>query len=662
MSRPYHASLTALKYITALPSILLALACGNDSGTNPGLPAVASVQVSPIQQAAVVGEEIAFEARAFGAAGQEITGRAVTWSSGNPTVATVSTSGMVIAHAVGTAHIKATIGGKMGSGELNVSLAPVATVSLEPAQLNLIEGETQVLVAIAKDAAGRVLDGRTVAWTSISQNVVSVSNTGLVTALSVGTTEIVATIEGKTGRSPVMVGPASVFRVELSAVELTMGEGDEGTVTAVAKDAAGRPLHGRRVTWDSSDPSVVSVDVEGRLVALQFGRAQVTATIEGKSAAMAVSVTRAAVASVDITPGAFVMEVGESRQMTAIVRDAAGRILAGRPIQWSTTDGAFISPNGLVTAVRPGYLTINAAADGMTRGVAATVVEAESYAFDLLYHRQQGNGQSELFRLTVGTGTAPIRLNAGAVSRNATSSPDGMRVAFAVSQEDLTTRERIDDIFAVDVNGMNMKRLTSQPGYEDSPAWSPIGGRIAYHHYEIDGRSDIWVMSSDGTGQMNLTADMPVTGFRSSPAWSADGSRIAFAQLDNADTGTTASIWTMRADGSDRRQLTSTTSGFDSRPTWSPDGQGIAFMRYYEGGEADISVIGVSGGAVRRIALPGLQSAPAWSPDGALIAFVQEGAPLPYLYTMRPDGTQVRLRTLDKTWGGGLSPTWIRNR
>jgi TolB protein len=230
-------------------------------------------------------------------------------------------------------------------------------------------------------------------------------------------------------------------------------------------------------------------------------------------------------------------------------------------------------------------------------------------------------------------------------------------VAFAVSMTDLIG-ERIDDLFAVDRNGMNMKRLTTAAGIDDSPDWSPAGGRIAWVHWEIDGRSDIWVMNPDGTGQVNLTADMPATGIRREPAWSRNGTRIAFAQFENGPNGTTASIWIMNADGSGKQQLTSTLTGFDASPTWAPGGQEIAFTRYYAG-EPDITVVDVNAGTLRRITLAGSEAGPAWSPDGSMIAFTMNGQSI---YTMRPDGGQLRLRTMDPTWGGGLAPAWINRQ
>ncbi len=664
MSSIPRPSLDGLRTVL-FPLLLSLLVACSDGSTGPDSgPVVDRVVVEPAQHALVVGDQKAYTVRVLDAAGDEIEGRAIAWSSTSPHVATVSNGGVVTALAVGATSIRAVVDGKSASGILDVSLAPVASVQVEPAVLTLVEGSQRLLGAVARDAAGRLLNERTATWTTTDASVATVSAAGTLTAHSSGTATIRATIEGVTAESFVTVALAVVDQVELSQTDLSIEEGEAGTIIAVARDAAGRVVDGRTITWESSDPAIVEVDAGGRLLGRQNGRAYVTASVQGRSATATVNVRLAAVAWIGITPTPVVLEIGETRQLQAILKDARGAVLHGRTVQWSV-DGpaAAVNPAGIVTGKQNGYVTIFARSGGMTGAIAGTITEAGSYEFDLVYYRMTNTGQSELFTLPLGAGAAPVKLNAGNVSRSPSPSPDGSRIAFAVSMDVLGSGERIDDIFAVDRNGLNMRRLTTAAGADDQPAWSPAGGRIAYHHWEWEtaGRSDIWIMNADGSGQENLTGDMPATGQRSSPAWTRDGSRIAFAQYDNTGSGTVASIWTMRADGSDKRQVTSTLSGFDALPTWNPDGIHIAFMRHYAS-DTDITVVNTITGALQRLILPGRQSDPAWSPDGSLIAFMQPDGPVNNLYTMQPNGSRVRLRTLDPAWGGGLGPAWINRQ
>ena len=532
----------------------------------------------------------------------------------------------------------------------------VAQVIVQPATHSMVEGDQHQYTVRLLDAAGRELTGRAVSWMSTDPQVATISAEGLLTAHIPGVALIRASSESVSGEATVTVSTAPVDRVELSQATASIEEGESKTLVAIAKDAAGRILEGRQVTWTSDQPSTVAVDVSGTLTGLTAGQTRIVAMIEGRSAAAVVTVRAAAVATVAVSSTGFVIEIGESRQLSAVVKDARGRELRQKPIQWSVdSDAAIISPNGMLLGARNSYITIQASSEGVAGRAVATVVPAEPTAFDLVYHRHLNTGVSELFTLTPGTGAAPTRLNAGTVSRSPTPSPDGLRIAFAVSMA-TPIEGRVDDIFAVDRNGMNMKRLTILDGADDSPAWSPTGNRIAFRHWDGD-RSDIWIMNADGSSPVSLTSDMPTEGPRGAPAWSADGSRIAFSELINGPPGTISSIWVMNADGSEKRAVISDSPSFDTSPTWSPDGTRLAFVRYYSG-EADITIVRLSDGALQRIQLIGLEGMPSWSPDGALIAFSSGSSN--NLFTVQPDGRNLRQRTVNPAWGGGLSPSWIR--
>lgn len=534
----------------------------------------------------------------------------------------------------------------------------VAEVIVAPAQLVLPEGDLARYSARLIDRYGQAVDGVPVTWTTSNPHVGTVSAEGVVTTHAVGTVVISAHAAGKTGSGSLEVKRAPVATVELRPATLELAEGQVTTVIAIARDRNGRDLPDRVATWTTTNPAIASVSAAGIVSAHSSGTTTLRVTIETEFAELRLTVAPAAVALVQVSPGALVLEIGEQRQMTAVLKDARGNILQGRPVTWSVQGNATsISPTGKVTGIRNGYATILATSEGVVGAVGATVALGEATGFELLYYRYSPPGAMELFTLAPGTGEAPTRINAGTVSHSPTASPDGRRVAFAVAMN-LPTGERVEDIFAVDRTGMNMKRLTSLAGTEDSPAWSPTGGAIAFHHWDVH-RSDIWVMSEDGSAPMNLTADMPASGFRGEPAWSHDGTRIAFSQLENGPGVTSASIWVMNADGSDKRRITISTNGFDASPTWSPDGDRLAFMRFFAG-EADITIIDITTGTLNRIRHAGLEGKPAWSPDGRWIAFSAD--PQNNLYIIAPDGTGLRLLTVDPAWGGGLAPAWIRHR
>jgi Big-like domain-containing protein len=137
-----------------------------------------------------------------------LTGRAITWSSSNPGVATVSSSGLVTAIAVGSVQIIAACEGKSGAATLTVNNPTpiaVASVSVTLANSSLTPGLTTQATATTRDANNNVLTGRSIAWNSSNNALATVSASGLVTALAVGSVQITATSEGKTGSANLAV-------------------------------------------------------------------------------------------------------------------------------------------------------------------------------------------------------------------------------------------------------------------------------------------------------------------------------------------------------------------------------------------------------------------------------------------------------------------------
>jgi len=167
---------------------------------------VASVTVSPASASVRVGGTQQVLAVVKDSAGGLLTGRVVVWSSGNTSVATVSSSGLVTGVTAGATTVTAASEGKSTSATITVTNLPVDTVTVSPASATIAIGGTQQLSAVTKDSAGRTLTGRVVNWSSSSASVASVSG-GLVTGQSAGSVTITATSEGKSGTSVIRVQP-----------------------------------------------------------------------------------------------------------------------------------------------------------------------------------------------------------------------------------------------------------------------------------------------------------------------------------------------------------------------------------------------------------------------------------------------------------------------
>ncbi|CAA9357849.1 MAG: hypothetical protein AVDCRST_MAG68-4208 [uncultured Gemmatimonadetes bacterium] len=169
--------------------------------------------------------------------------------------------------------------------------------------------------------------------------------------------------------------------VEVTAPAAAMQAGQTMQLSVTAKNAAGTALSGKTFTWQSSSDGLASVSPSGMATAKGAGTVTFTATetASNRSGSMSVPITPAPVASVDIAPAAVSIAAGESRQLAATARDAAGAPLAGRAVAWSSSSTAVATvdaASGMVRAVAVGEATITASSEGRSATATVTVTPA----------------------------------------------------------------------------------------------------------------------------------------------------------------------------------------------------------------------------------------------------------------------------------------------
>jgi uncharacterized protein YjdB len=326
---------------------MLAAACSDARQLTDPEP-VSAVVVQPTSLTLAVGQSHRLAASVHGRDGRVLLGRGVSWSTQNDSIATVDAGGAVIARRPGVVVLTAIAEGKRGQTTLTVlpTLEPVARVEITPAGAITLEvGSTRQLATVAYAADGSELAGRPVTWTSSSEAVVRVSASGVLEARAVGTVQVTATIGGKSAERTVSARPVQqpVATVQLSPAELVLEPGAARQIDLRVLATDGTVLHGRTVTWTSSDEDLAVVSAGGRVEAKRGGVVWITATSEGKSAQAKVVIPtwiEAPLRSVDEAPLPVVLRTSRITDENGVELTRTTRITAGR-LRANPGDGVY---------------------------------------------------------------------------------------------------------------------------------------------------------------------------------------------------------------------------------------------------------------------------------------------------------------------------------
>src|SRR5256714_10480741 len=219
--------------VTGLSFAIIACSSGGTSVQPIERTPVASVAIS-LPSTLLVGQTDRGTATPLDESGSPLSNRAVSWGTSAAQVATVSASGVVTAVAVGSAQIIATSESKSGSATLTVATSPpepVASVSVTLAASSLTPGQTTLATAATRDANNNVLTGRAITWSSSNTGVATVSSSGLVTAIAVGSVQIIAACEGQSGRATLRVNDAAPLPVASVSGKLATSPAHPGLTT-----------------------------------------------------------------------------------------------------------------------------------------------------------------------------------------------------------------------------------------------------------------------------------------------------------------------------------------------------------------------------------------------------------------------------------------------
>ena len=179
-------------------------------------------------------------------------------------------------------------------------------------------------------------------------------------------------------------------------------------------------------------------------------------------------------------------------------------------------------------------------------------------------------------------------------------SPDGSQIAFMSSQNG------DPEIYVADATGAHLRRITFAAGVSTSPAWNPKTGKQMAFVSDRGGSPVLYVANADGSDVQKL--NLPDMGYVVDPSWSPNGQLLAFSwrrPSGNYD------IYAMDIVSQQLVQLTRD-AGRNERPSWAPDGRHIVFESTRTGTRQIWSML-ADGSDARQLTTQGQSESPNWS-------------------------------------------------
>ena len=357
-----------------LASFAFVLACDKQSDTIP----VTGITLEPTSVELVDGESVTITAIISPG---DASNKQVNWTSSNPSI--LVSNGRVTSSfrqgapttlingkpALGQGTITATTedGGKTAKCQVTVyaNVIAVSSIRLTDSSLQLARGESHTLTATVLPVNAT---DQSVHWTSSDTSVASVDQKGTVTAVSVGEATITASAGGLSASCSVnVIIPVTSISLDNNLLLLTKGSVAVLTATVSPEEATDKT-----VLWSSDNPSVATVDQNGRVTAVDAGDAVITASAGGFSATCAVYCLNIPVSAVVLNKTSLSLARGASETLKATVSPSDA---SDKTVKWNSDNPsvATVDQDGQVTAVNSGAATITASAGNVSATCAVSV-------------------------------------------------------------------------------------------------------------------------------------------------------------------------------------------------------------------------------------------------------------------------------------------------
>ncbi len=552
------------------------------------------------------------------------------WVSLSEQVASISSDGTVVGISPGQSVIEArTASGLVARAVVQVVQAPIAFTE---EILSLSPGQSDTIRVVVPSQNNRRVASRWFQWTSSDPAVVTVTHLGVATGVGAGEAEIAAMGFGQMGRLKVRVH-RQVEEIyvspdtSLGPVTVPVNGTVQFTARALAADSSEVPEAPLR--WTVADTSIASFDSATKtLRGKKMGTTRLSLRGPGPGVEISwrVEVVAGALA---LIPERLGLSRNQQRRLAASFVDDRGNSLGpATNVTWTSLDPSIarVDQQGNVTALQWGRARIAASTPWGRNDTAEVFVQGELLVTSTRY------GSADLFTLDRGLPTELNRITRDSLysETEAVFSPDGSRIAF------VSDRDGNVELYVMNADGTDWKRLTDTPAVEGSPSWTADGRQIVYAS-NATGNFQVWIVNADGTDPRQLTQE-PASNFQ--PAVSPDGRTIAFT----SDRDGNYDIYLMSIDGSNQRNFTRS-QVFETTPIWFSDGRLAYIAQESTRGNITTRVIraDLATGDVLAISPQGLAVADIdVSGDGNVLAmlvstFERGGSVLQRLYLLRLD-------------------------
>ncbi|HYW29913.1 MAG TPA: Ig-like domain-containing protein [Gemmatimonas sp.] len=277
--------------------------------------------VAPIAGPLQVGTTVALSAEARDARGA-LVGRTVTWSTTDASVATVSATGTLTAVGPGSVMVIATLDGRTGTLPVTVLPPPVATVTVSASATTVTVGNLLPLSATTAGANGAILPGRAVVWMTSNPLIATIDGGGILTAVSAGDVDVIATSEGKSATLRIVVaGVLDAPRI-VSIAPGVLAAGALATITGVGFDPAAAS---NTVTVRGVEAPMISASSTQLVVSVPCvpsGMASVRVVSRGNAGAAV---------QAPVTVPARTLAVGQSMVFTTGTSSTCNELMTGSP-------------------------------------------------------------------------------------------------------------------------------------------------------------------------------------------------------------------------------------------------------------------------------------------------------------------------------------------